>query len=216
MPRIVPRNGLNQVAGGSATYHPELEEDFSDLDMDTADRGRRETSMRGPLHETRGSQSDARNTPRMSVPDIEWRSPMALDAPPARPGFSQRWIRTTYRDGGMQSDTTNLNNKSRAGWQPRDPSTIPEGELFSSLSTQSAQAGGTIRVGNMVLHEIPTELLRRQRQMIQAKTRAQEDAVVKADTDRASREGQRAGYDPIVREERTEATTGRRPSTLAD
>jgi hypothetical protein len=213
MPRIIPSNGINRIAGSSAQYRPDLA-DEDEIDMDTADRGMRDPSMRGPMHQTRESQSDARNTPRMSVPDIDWRSPMALDAPPPRPGFEQRWIRMTLKGG--EHDVQNVNTKSRLGWTPRDPTTIPEGQLFSSISTQAGAHGGVIRVGNMVLHEIDKRLLKRQRQINMAKAQAQEEAVVRSDTDKASREGQRAGYDPIVREERTNVSTGRRPSTLAD
>lgn len=210
MPRIMPNNGVNRISGSSTVYDPDAEDD---LDLDTADRGRRDSSMRGPMHETRESQSDSRNTPRMAIPDIEWRQPLALDAPPPRPGYAQRWVRTTMRGG--ETDSQNMNYKQRIGWQPRDPSTIPEGELFSTMSTQAGHSGGVIRVGNLVLQEIPVELLKRQRRFNQNKAKAQEEAT-SAGIKRVSQEGQRQGYDPIVRDERTVATTGRRPPTLAD
>jgi hypothetical protein len=207
MPRITHDTVMR---GGSAVYDPDA---IDDLDLDTADRGMRDRSMRGPMHETSDSFQDARTTPRMEHGDIAWRQPMSLDAPPARPGYVQRWIRMAFRDGS--NDTINVQGKSRSGWAPRDPSTVPEGELFYALSTKSSADGGLIRVGNLVLHECPVDLIRRQRAFNKQRTRQQEESV-SMETEKASREGVRAGYDPIVRDERAQVTTGRRPQTLAD
>lgn len=209
MPRIIKDTVLR---GTSAVYRPELDEDY-EPDLDTADRGMRDRVMRGPMHETSDTEQDARNTPRMSHADVAWRQPMSLDAPHPRLGYAQRWIRVSLRGG--ENDILNVQSKGRVGWTPRRPDTVPEGELFSSLSTNSNAHGDVIRVGNLVLHEIPIEKLKSQRAYNRSVAKRQEESVA-METDKASREGVRAGYSPIVREERTQATTGRRPQTLAD
>lgn len=180
-------------------------------DLDTADR-MREPRLRTPDHYARDQDQDARNTPRMESSDFTWRPPTSLDAPAPRPGYVQRWIRTGFRGG--ESDTVNLQGKDREGWRPRDPKTIPPGDSF--FLSNSAQMGGTeLRVGSLVLHEIPERILRSKREYIRNQSR-QLELGVSQDTDKASREGVRAGLPPIVREERADVTTGRRPPTLVE
>lgn len=178
-------------------------------DLDTADRVR-PTGVRGAMHMTREAEPDARNTPRMSIAGDVYRSPQHLDAPEPRPGYAQRWVRGEFR---TESDNNNWQLRMREGWRPRDPKTVPEAEAFYGASSRSGQE--VIRVGGLVLMEIQIERLEAKRQTVREATRRQELSVA-METDRVSREGMASGHAPIVREERTRVSTGRRPSTLAD
>ena len=196
MPRITPSKA---------------DQSYDEPDFDTADRIR-EPVLRGSSHEGRESQSDARNTPRYETADFTWRPPTSLDAPEPRPGYAQRWIRTGFRGG--EHDTLNIQGKDREGWRPRDPKTIHAGDAYF-LSNNVQMAGSELRVGNLVLHEIPEQVLNAKRRYITDKTRQLELGVA-SDTEKASREGVKAGLPPIIREERANVTTGRRPPTMAN
>ena len=56
-----------------------------------------------------------------------WRPSNLLEAPEARPGFSQRWIATMVLG---QETPTNVAKRLREGWVPRDPKTVKELKLF--------------------------------------------------------------------------------------
>ena len=180
-------------------------------DLDTADR-LREPMLRGAAHDDREAVADGRNTPRMETSDLTWRPPTSLDAPQPRPGYAQRWIRTGFRGGEM--DTINVQGKDREGWRPRDPKTINPGDVYF-LSNNAHLSGAELRVGALVLYEIPEQILASKRRFIREQSRKLE-AGVAMDTDKASREGVKAGLSPIIRDERAEVTTGRRPNTMAD
>ena len=178
-------------------------------DRDTADRSR-EAHMRGPMHETRESLSDARNTPRLETADLAWRQPLNLDAPPPRPGMVQRWVRAELRS---EVDNLNWQTKNREGWTPRDPATIPDHESY--FGTASHRGASVIRVGGLILMEMPEERLRSKRRYIKELSRRQEQSV-SAEVEKVSREGVANGMSPIMREEEGTVSTGRRPVTMAD
>lgn len=198
MPRIT--NGTTGPAKPAALNEP---------DLDTADR-MREGRSRLSMYEGRENESDARNTPRMSTQDYTWRRPMNLDAPEPRPGYAQRWVRSELRS---EKDNLNWQGKVREGWVPRDPSTVPDAEAFFGQGSHLGQA--VIRVGGLILMEMPIQKLDSKRRAIAEASRRQEQSV-SVETDKISREGQRFGAPPIVREDEVRATTGRRPNIMAD
>jgi hypothetical protein len=209
MPRI------NRTLPGTSYPNPALKEQSQDRDgyvepdLDTANR-LRESRERGPMHEGRGSESDARNLPRTDTSDFTYRRGTNLDAPEPRPGYVQRWVRAEFR-----SETDNLNwlAKMREGWAPRDPTTVADHENWYVPGRHQDKA--VIRVGGMVLMEIDERRLRAKRKAIDDQTKRQTDAVAR-DLESVSREGMREGASPIVREERVDVRTGRRPPTLAN
>jgi hypothetical protein len=178
-------------------------------DQDTADR-LREGRERFPLHDTRESAMDARNQPRAELADYVWRRPGSLDAPPPRPGMTQRWVRAETR---AESDNLNWQAKYREGWRPRSPETVPDCEAM--FNTSNHLGTPAIRVGGLVLMEIPTERVQAKRRAIRDIINRQEESVA-METAKISHEGQRQGFAPIVREEKAEVSTGRRPPTLTD
>lgn len=178
--------------------------------LDTADR-LRPAGVHEPMHDARGSESDARNTPRETLADYQYRPPTHLDAPPPRPGYVQRWVRSEFR---TENDNLNWQAKLREGWAPRDPKTVPGHLYFFGQTSKTGQ--DVIRVGGMILMECPEAKVRLKREAIREAVRRQEQSV-SMDTDKASREGRAVGAHPIIREETTEVSRGhRRPPTLAD
>lgn len=182
---------------------------LNEPDLDTADR-LREGRMRLSMHDTRDSEMDIRNLPRATTQDYTWRAPMNLDAPEPRPGYAQRWVRCEFRS---EKDNLNWQGKVREGWSPRDPATVPDVESFFGQNSHMGNA--VIRVGGLILMEMPVERLAAKRRAVNEATRRQEQSVA-METEKISREGMRSGAPPIVREEEVRVATGRRPNTLAD
>lgn len=183
--------------------------DYDEPDLDTANR-LRDARIRGSGHETRDSDADLRNLPRTEIADHVWKQPTNLDAPPPRPGYVQRWIRAEFRS---EQDNLNWQGKIREGWVPRDPATVPDSAVF--FGTSSHMDKSVIRVGGLILCEKPIQQHRAKQQAVREATRRQEQSV-QMETDKTSREGQRQGFSPIVREDEVQSSVGkRRPPTMA-
>lgn len=196
------------------TVAPEAErDDFLEdgRDMDTADR-LREGRDRFSDRQTREAEMDGRDQPRTSTSDFEWRRPTSLEAPPARPGFAQRWVRAEMRN---ENDNLNWTGKMREGWRPRDPASVPDCESFYNVGQQTGQ--NVIRVGGLILMEIDERKLQGKKNAVREQTRRQEESIA-METTKVSNEGVRQGYAPITREEKVEVArgSGRRPPVLND
>lgn len=86
--------------------------------------------------------------------DTPWTPPTSLEAPPARPGYKQKWIRIAVygRDDGQ-----NVARKFREGWVPRKADSVPK--TFHVPSIRSGQFAGYIGVEGSILCEMPTALV---------------------------------------------------------
>lgn len=177
---------------------------------ETAGRLREANDRPVSMHETSDNYVDPRNTARHDTSDFEWRRPTNLEAPPARPGYVQRWVRANLRSEG---DNNNWQLRMREGWTPRDPATVPEADAFFGTAKHNGQ--GVIAVGGLILCEMDERRIISKRNAIREMTRRQENSVSE-ETDKISREGVRQGAAPIVREDTTHVSTGRRPATMAD
>lgn len=82
--------------------------------------------------------------------DSAWHRPTELEAPPARPGFTQRWIRIRM---GNDDDVSNSTRKFREGWLPRDAESVPAEYLPPTI--RHARLGNLIGVADLVLCEMP-------------------------------------------------------------
>lgn len=121
-----------------------------------------------------------------------WVRPSSLDAPPAREGKTQRWIRRSLHGA---ADPKNLNRQWREGWRPRSPDTLPEDwRVYANFADQNE---GMIVVDDLILMEIDTRLLEQRRKATENATRRQMEGV-EHDLDNA----QVAGH-PIVKDHRT-------------
>jgi hypothetical protein len=146
-----------------------------------------------PVHETRQYETwdDVDVHAEESKP---WVRPTSLEAPPARPGFTQRWIRV-----GMMGtdDPTNTARKFREGWKPRPASSVAG--TFHSPTIQHGKWAGCIGVEGMLLCEMPTSMVTKRNKHYQAKT----DLVTNAIQDELQKQS-RPGM-PITQERRSEA-----------
>ena len=117
-----------------------------------------------PLHETRAYETwdDVAVHAEESKP---WVRPTSLEAPPARPGFTQRWIRVGMNG---QDDPTNTARKFREGWKPRPAASIPAS--YHAPTIQHGKWSGCIGVEGMLLCEMPNTLVEKRRKHYQAKT----------------------------------------------
>lgn len=129
------------------------------------------------------------------VEDMPWIRPSSLDAPPAREGMTQRWVRKSIR--GVD-DPKNLNRSWREGWRPRDPKTLPEEWRIYATFADSNE--GMIVVDDLILMEIDSNIIEKRKAAI-AKATAQQMQSVEHDLESS----QLAGH-PIVKEHKTSVT----------
>lgn len=80
----------------------------------------------------------------------DFEPPEILDAPPARPGFTQRWVSTHI---GGKPDIRNMAKKANEKWRPRNIDTVPKGQHAPTIA--HGQFAGSIGVEGMVLMERP-------------------------------------------------------------
>ena len=90
---------------------------------------------------------------------------------PARPGYTQRWVRTDLKG---QPDQSNVYRKFNNGWRPRLASTVPEGAPILSINFQGAEVVG---YHGLILMERKIESHMRQRIQNMRMTELQMEAV---------------------------------------
>jgi hypothetical protein len=129
------------------------------------------------------------------VEDMPWVRPSSLDAPPAREGMTQRWVRKSLHGA---DDPKNLNRSWREGWRPRDPSTLSE--EWRIYATFADKDNGMIMVDDLILMEIDSKVLSKRKRAIEKATASQMYSV-EHDLESA----QFAGH-PIVKEHKTSVT----------
>ena len=122
-------------------------------------------------HDTHVDESSEYDATHLMEPE-QWIRPSSLDAPPAREGMTQRWVRHMAKG---EADPKNLNRRYREGWRFRSPDTLPED--WQIFAVHANKLDGYIQVDDLVLMEIPTEVLERRRAAIEQITAEQMDAV---------------------------------------
>ena len=90
---------------------------------------------------------------------------------PARPGYVQRWVRTSVKG---TEDQSNVFKKLNKGWKPRPLTTVPKGQYVMHVDFNGTDVIG---IHGMILMERPKELHDRQRRMVQEQTNLQMSAV---------------------------------------
>ncbi len=101
-----------------------------------------------------------------------WVRPTSLEAPVARPGFRQRWIRV----GTMgQDDPTNTARRFREGWRPRLAETVPPS--FHAPTIAHGKYAGCVGVEGMILCEMPEKLAKQRDAHYADKARMQDEGV---------------------------------------
>jgi hypothetical protein len=142
-------------------------------------------------HDTRVDEPSAYNATHQSEA-VQWQRPSSLEAPDARDGMTQRWVRHSLRG---EADPRNMNRKYREGWRPRDPATLSEDWQVFAITAESTD--GYIKVDDLVLMEIPTKTLT-QRKAASEQAAREQMAGVEHDLERSQMPGL-----PITKEHRT-------------
>jgi hypothetical protein len=110
--------------------------------------------MRHSMHTTRDVEVERRDFHEELDP-IKMLNPTNLEAPPARPGYVQRWISDSVHGDSGGSVSKEWTRKMRQGWSPRDPSTVSPAELRIYETGKSQSGQGLIRMSGLVLCEMP-------------------------------------------------------------
>lgn len=115
-----------------------------DIPMNQPAKTITQSRARPPVHPTRTMETwdDVDIHAESEKP---WVRPSSLAAPPARPGFVQRWIRVGVKG---EDDPTNVAHKMREGWKPRPAESVPAS--FTVPTIQQGRWAGCIGVGEMV------------------------------------------------------------------
>ena len=100
-----------------------------------------------------------------------WAPPSRLDAPPAPPGYKDRWIRAA--SGGVD-DRTNIAGKLREGYELVRGDEYPD---FDSGVQDDGKHAGVISVGGLLLARIPDETAEERRTYYSSRTHDQIRAV---------------------------------------
>jgi hypothetical protein len=181
---------------------PETFEEFAQAAEATPPEGATDRK-RKPVHQKRDALAPSATAVHEEHADIQWTPPQSLDAPPPRPGMTQRWIRA---QNGPQQDIKNWSRKMREGWVPRDPTSLPkewQGLPTAKMTHGNGTVANAIMVEGMVLCEMPMARKRQRDAFFQAKSAALMSAV-NSELDAV----QRQGGIPINRTARTQVKTG--------
>jgi hypothetical protein len=116
-------------------------------------------------------ESRATETSEKAARRKPWAPPSRLDAPPAPPGFKNRWIR---RETMGQDDRMNISSKLREGYELVRADEHPD---FVSPTVEDGRHAGVISVGAVVLARIPEETVAERNAYYQNRARDQQRAI---------------------------------------
>jgi len=128
----------------------------------------------------------------------EWRRHSDLDAPPAREGYVNRFIRIRL---GTVRDTARLRNALREGWSPVKASSVTDRSL---PTTTLDQFGEVIGVEDLILCEMPERMHKQRKKFYRDKQRRQNRAIERQ-LKGVSREDV-SGFGPITAQRHTSVT----------
>ena len=103
----------------------------------------------------------------------EWVRPSDLEAPPARPGYVQRWIRIRL---GTVRDTARLRKAMREGWRPVKASAMG-GLSLPIIQHDSLGEADYIGAEDLILMEMPERVARQRDRFYKRKQGRQTGAV---------------------------------------
>lgn len=97
---------------------------------------------------------------------LNWAPPAHLEAPKARPGMVQRWVRFDLRG---EQDARNISAQTRQGWRPRGFNTVPADERSRYPKMKMGSLGEVMKSGDLVLCEMPQKLFNQMKDFYQSK-----------------------------------------------
>ena len=140
-----------------------------------------------------------------SRPDTTWKPPSLLDAPEARPGYTQRWIATSIQG---KDTPDNVYKRMREGWEPRKADTVKD-KLFPTIN--HGQWAGSIGIEGMLLCEMPVEKHRQMKDYYHSRSLEANESIA-GDLDAL---GRKTGQ-PIYQERKSTSSRGRDLAAMDD
>lgn len=140
--------------------------------------------------------------------------PGMLDAPEARPGMVQRWIRISLLG---KSDGKNQSSQNQAGWRPRGLDTVPGGQRGRYSTIRDRRTSGEFIVnGDLILCEMTAGRFKAMQDHFRGKSRGQVNVLDEQIASARQPGAEEHGFgDPQVLHRKTRVTT-RRPIAQAD
>lgn len=125
-----------------------------------------------------------------------WQPPSQLQTPPPRPGIKYRWVRRLIRN---EEDVKNVMGRLRQGYEPVQSTEIDE--TFDKIT--EGRHSGTVAVGDLMLMEVPEEIVEQRTKYFDDLT----DRLQSAVDQELMRNNSRVM--PIEKESKTETEFGR-------
>ena len=126
-----------------------------------------------------------------------WVQGGSLEAPKARPGYTQRWIRVATKG---KDDAINISKKFREGWKPRSADTVPE--HYRTAKIEQGRYAGFIGVEGMILCELPIARAKARKAYIRDQTDKKTKAI-DAELERANKANRGPGFGEIQKSARS-------------
>lgn len=126
-----------------------------------------------PHDENMDAAAEADYTADLDNEVTEWIRPSDLEAPPARPGMVQRWIRIRL---GNVRDTARLRKAMREGWRPVKASAMG-GLSLPIIQHDSLGDGDYIGAEDLILMEMPERVAQQRERFYKRKQARQTGAV---------------------------------------
>ena len=134
-------------------------------------------------------ESEAHDNQLRSKP---WRPVRNLEAPPAPPGITYRWIRTAMLG---QDDRSNVSRRSREGWEFVRLDELPA-EWQHMSTTEVGRDTGIVNNEGLILGKIPTEMVEQRNAYYQQKNVDQVEALDNTVFNDSRKDGRYVKYDP--------------------
>lgn len=170
--------------------------------------------MHGGMHDTHESEMHFGDEIHADDMTKNWAPPTQLEAPDARPGMVQRWIRSSLLG---KSDAKNISLQGGQGWRPRAMTSVPEEQRKRFPTSKDARTGAEFMVnGDLVLCEMPERIFKQMQQHYRNRASSQVQALDdKLAGERVAGAEKHGMHAPQVVERHTKVTT-RRPIVAAD
>lgn len=130
--------------------------------------------------------------------DTPWAPGASLEAPPARPGYRQKWLRVSIFG---RDDVRNVARQFREGWMPRPADTTPKNLHVPRIN--GGQFAGCIGVEGMVLCEIPERMAEQRNRHYRRKAEALAQDIEKNIASINRKVPQHAGFGRLTKTETT-------------
>ena len=156
----------------------------------------RAMASKGVERTTRAQESREAN-PARTQEDTPWVQGGSLEAPKARPGYTQRWLRVAVKG---KDDAINISKKFREGWKPRPADTVPL--HYQTAKIEHGRFAGFIGVEGMILCEMPIARAKARKAYIRDQTDKKTKAI-DAELERANKANRGPGFGEIQKSART-------------